>query len=227
MTRKSAVEAAAPALSPSARRRMREKEERHETILRAAEHLFVTQGYHHTSVENVADRAEVSVGTVYFYFKNKEDILLQLFSEGVHALRAVLGRAFQEADTPEAGFEAAGLAFFEVFCIDHPEKVAIVFKESVGQSRMLEAARRDTLEKLTRDVHTALMAVSEYRGLSFKNSHSARVVTVGILGIYQRVAYQYLMWADNDAPGELATIGRDAVDFIMGGLSQFKPDAVS
>lgn len=213
------------ALSPSAKRRMREKEQRHETILRAAEHLFIKQGYHCTSVENIADRAEVSVGTVYFYFKNKEDILLQLFSEGVRTLRHILGKAFREADTPEAGFEAAGIAFYEEFCIKHSEKVAFVFKESVGQSRVLEESRRTMLKKLTEDVHTALLAVSESLGLSFKSSRSARVVTVGILGIYERVAYQYLMWADDIAPEELSTIGRDAVDFIMGGLSQFKADA--
>lgn len=209
-------------LSPSAVRRMREKEQRYETLLRAAEHLFVHKGYHETSVENIADRAEVSVGTVYFYFKNKEELLLKLFSEGVYTLRAILGQAFMQADKPEKGFEAAGIAFFDEFCIKHPGKVAIVFKEAVGQSRLLEEARRTMLRKLTDDVYTALLTVSESLGIVYNNPRTAQVVAVGILGIYERVAYQYLMWADEHDKNELGTIGRDAVNFIMGGLSEFK-----
>jgi AcrR family transcriptional regulator len=209
-------------LSPSAMRRMREKEQRYETLLRAAEYLFVHRGYHETSVENIADRAEVSVGTVYFYFKNKEELLLKLFSEGVHTLRVILGQAFLKAKKPEEGFQAAGIAFFDEFCKKHPGKVAIVFKEAVGQSRLLEEARRVMLQKLTDDVYAALLIVSKALGIVYSNPRTAQVVAVGILGIYERVAYQYLMWADDHDKKDLGTIGRDAVNFIMGGLSKFK-----
>ena len=211
-----------PSLSPSAMRRLREKEQRYETLLRAAEYLFVHKGYHETSVENIADRAEVSVGTVYLYFKNKEELLLKLFSEGVHTLRVILGKAFMKAEKPEDGFRAAGIAFFDVFCKKHPGKVAIVFKEAVGQSQLLEEARRVVLQKLTDDVYNALLAVSESLGIVYTNPRTAKVVAVGILGIYERVAYQYLMWSDEHDKKELSTIGRDAVDFIMGGLGEFK-----
>lgn len=209
-------------LSPSARRRQREKEQRYRTLLDAAEHLFVTQGYHQTSVEAIAERAEVSVGTVYFYFKNKEDLLVRLFSEGVYTLRVILGRAYASGKRPEDGFRAAGIAFYDDFCVNHPAKVAIVFKEAVGQSQALEEARRTMLKKLNDDVYSALLVVSESLGLTYKTPRSAQVIAVGILGIYERVAYQYLMWADDSDPAALGAIGRDAVDFIMGGLTQFK-----
>jgi AcrR family transcriptional regulator len=173
-------------------------------------------------VENIADRAEVSVGTVYFYFKNKEELLIKLFSEGVYTLRSILGNAFQKCDRPETGFQAAGIAFFDEFCKFHPGKVAILFKESVGQSTALEEERRTMLKRLTNDVHTALRTVNESLGIVYKNPHSSEVVAVGILGLYERVAYQYLMWADGTDQTELGTIGKDAVNFIMGGLNQFK-----
>lgn len=209
-------------LSPSAKRRLREKEQRYESLLRSAEHLFVTQGYHQTSVEAIAERAEVSVGTVYFYFKNKEELLVKLFSEGVYTLRKILGKAFLNAEKPEDGFRAAGIAFYDEFCFNHPEKVAIVFKEAVGQSQLLEDARRTMLKKLNDDVYSALLVVSESLGLKYKTPRSAQVIAVGILGIYERVAYQYLMWAEDPNSKDLGTIGRDAVEFIMGGLKQFK-----
>lgn len=209
-------------LSPSAKRRLREKEQRYRTLLDAAEQLFVTQGYHQTSVEAIAERAEVSVGTVYFYFKNKEELLVRLFSEGVYTLRMILGKAYVSADQPEDGFRAAGIAFYDEFCVQHPGKVAIVFKETVGQSQALEEARRTMLKKLNDDVYNALLRVSESLGLAYKTPRSAQVIAVGILGIYERVAYQYLMWTDDSTALDMGSIGRDAVDFIMGGLTQFK-----
>ncbi|MBW2637706.1 MAG: helix-turn-helix transcriptional regulator, partial [Deltaproteobacteria bacterium] len=64
-------------LSRSALRRLREKEQRFKTILSAAETLFARKGYNQTSIEEIADLAEVSTGSVYFYFKNKEDLLIK------------------------------------------------------------------------------------------------------------------------------------------------------
>jgi hypothetical protein len=134
----------------------------------------------------------------------------------------ILGRAYASGNKPEDGFRAAGIAFYDDFCVNHPAKVAIVFKEAVGQSQALEEARRTMLKKLNDDVYSALLVVSESLGLTYKTPRSAQVIAVGILGIYERVAYQYLMWADDSDPAALGAIGRDAVDFIMGGLTQFK-----
>ncbi len=52
--------------SRSALRRLREKEQKYNTILKAAETLFAQKGYHQTSIEEIADLAEVSTGAVYF-----------------------------------------------------------------------------------------------------------------------------------------------------------------
>jgi AcrR family transcriptional regulator len=44
----------------------------------AALHLFITQGYHATSVEEIAGAAGLTKGAVYFYFKSKAGVLLEL-----------------------------------------------------------------------------------------------------------------------------------------------------
>ena len=60
-------------LSKTALRRQREREQRYESILKSAELLFAREGYLQASMERIADSAEVSVGTLYFYFKNKKN----------------------------------------------------------------------------------------------------------------------------------------------------------
>ena len=75
-------------------RREREKEERRQSILRAAREVFFENGFHRATVDDVAERAEVSKGTVYLYFESKETILAHLLLEGLDELIGELELAY-------------------------------------------------------------------------------------------------------------------------------------
>lgn len=51
------------------------KPDKRDAIIEAARQLFTTEGYETTTIAEVAKLAEVAVGTVYLYFKNKVDLL--------------------------------------------------------------------------------------------------------------------------------------------------------
>jgi AcrR family transcriptional regulator len=55
-------------------RRRREKENRKQAILKAARKLFFEKGFKAVTVDNIAQKAELSKGSVYLYFKSKEEI---------------------------------------------------------------------------------------------------------------------------------------------------------
>ena len=74
-------------------RRKREKEERRQSILHAAREVFFEHGLHRATVGDVADRAEVSKGTVYLYFESKEMILALVLLEGLDELVEELEQA--------------------------------------------------------------------------------------------------------------------------------------
>ena len=59
--------------------RLRQKRKREKGILDAAEKLITSKGYINTSIEEIADKAEVGVGTVYNYFQSKPKLLMVLF----------------------------------------------------------------------------------------------------------------------------------------------------
>lgn len=62
-------------------RRQREKEQRREQILDSARELILKHGIHEVSVQQIAKLAELSVGTIYLYFKSKEELFATLQEE--------------------------------------------------------------------------------------------------------------------------------------------------
>ncbi len=69
-------------------RRKRERQERRSQILDAARSLLFAKGLHATSINQIAKQAELGVGTIYFYYKNKEEIFADLQEEGLELLFA-------------------------------------------------------------------------------------------------------------------------------------------
>src|SRR3989442_13400477 len=54
-----------------------------ELILRAATRIFARNGYFNSKVADIARAAEVADGTVYLYFKSKEEILHSIFDQNM------------------------------------------------------------------------------------------------------------------------------------------------
>ena len=98
-------------------RRKREKEERRQSILQAAREVFFENGFHQATVEAVAERAEVSKGTVYLYFESKETILAFLLLEGLRELAKRLEEAYavEETLSVDERLRRLGWAYFRFF----------------------------------------------------------------------------------------------------------------
>jgi TetR/AcrR family fatty acid metabolism transcriptional regulator len=56
-------------------------ENKHQKILQAAIRVFSEKGFYNSRVSEIAKEANVADGTIYLYFKNKDDILISLFEE--------------------------------------------------------------------------------------------------------------------------------------------------
>jgi AcrR family transcriptional regulator len=206
-------------------RRLREKENRFNTILKAAEELFGRKGYHQTSIEEIADLAEVSTGSVYFYFKNKEELLIKLMQEIGHDLRKFMGDEFQKSKYSLDGFRTSSFAFLGDFCLCYPEKISIFFRESVGQSVEVEEQRKRVFVKLTLDIKNAVIKISEGQGKHFVTNLSPELIAVCIVGIYERIACYYLLWQDRSA--DVMQMAQESALFMLGGVnSLFIPDAL-
>ena len=61
---------------------------KHERILEAALKVFAKHGFYSSKVSEIAREAGVADGTIYLYFKNKDDILIKAFEEAMTQLIA-------------------------------------------------------------------------------------------------------------------------------------------
>lgn len=85
-----------------ARKRAPGFEAQREDMLAAAAHLFATQGFSATSMNQVADACGVAKPTLYHYFQDKQALLAQICDSHVHALLALVGEVKAQQLAPEA-----------------------------------------------------------------------------------------------------------------------------
>ncbi len=79
-------------------RRDRDKLRQRQEMLGAALTLFSEKGYHNVSMQEIAEAAEFAIGTLYKFFKNKEDLYKSLILEQAGKFHVALRKALAESD---------------------------------------------------------------------------------------------------------------------------------
>jgi TetR/AcrR family transcriptional regulator len=98
-----------------AERREREREQRRNDIIDAAEKIFFSRGFEEASMDDVAEQAELSKGTLYLYFKSKEELYLAIHLRGNQILRDMFLAASTKFDSGLKNVRAIGQAYYEYY----------------------------------------------------------------------------------------------------------------
>jgi TetR/AcrR family transcriptional regulator len=147
-----------------AERREREKEQRKNDIIDAAERVFFNLGHEIATMDDVAQEAELSKGTLYLYFKNKEDLYLAIHLRGNKILRTLFENAAAKQESGIEKTKAIGRAYVEFYkrypdyfnAMIYYESRNIDFedKDSVAAQCLLEG--KATLEILINAIMTGI-----------------------------------------------------------------------
>ncbi|MBI2874464.1 MAG: TetR/AcrR family transcriptional regulator [Firmicutes bacterium] len=128
------------------------RQERFLAILEAAGEAFSTKGYHRSTMEDVALRAGVAVGTVYLYFPGKEALFVSLLD---HLAQQLLGAVVEARSRVQGVLAKLGASIAQavrVFAANRSQ-ARIVLIEAVGASPAID-------EKLA-SIHTLLAELVE------------------------------------------------------------------
>ena len=186
-------------------------ESKHQKILQAAIKVFSEKGFYNSRVSEIAKEASVADGTIYLYFKNKDDILISLFEEEfakiVRDMRAELARekdALQKikrfaithlsivAHHPHLaevmGVEVRQSTKFMKEYINHP----FIEYLNIIRSVVIEGQEKGLLRKdltpgvMKRALFGALDEMARYWVLSTKKKHSIDEAALQISDIFIR-----------------------------------------
>jgi AcrR family transcriptional regulator len=106
-------------------RKERDAERMRGGILKAAMDIFAKEGYEGVSMRRIADRIEYSPGTIYRYFENKDDIMLQLCYQGFEKLLA-LQYELDKIPDPVERIKTGG-RHYVTFALENPELYELMF----------------------------------------------------------------------------------------------------
>ena len=107
-------------------RKEREKQELKDLILKEAKAVFLEEGYEKTSIRKIADRIEYSPTTIYLYFKDKSELLLELHKQSFHQFFNVLSTVSTISD-PFERLVQTGRRYIE-YGIKNPEEYELKFQ---------------------------------------------------------------------------------------------------
>ena len=111
---------------------MRDPDKPHQ-IIEAAVRVFARKGYFNSRVSDVAREAGIAAGTIYLYFKTKEDILTTLFREKMAEFVSALWKAM--ADQPDAEAKVRRLVHLHFDLLERNPELAEVVQVELRQGQ--------------------------------------------------------------------------------------------
>ncbi|PYZ97284.1 TetR family transcriptional regulator [Alteribacter lacisalsi] len=112
----------------------KKKGKKFEQIIDAAVTVIAQNGYHHSQVSRIAREAGVADGTIYLYFKNKEDILISLFEEKMGSF--VIRSKEQLSEEPDVEQKLKRLIEMHLRQLEADHDLAIVTQLELRQSNL-------------------------------------------------------------------------------------------
>ena len=186
--------------------------DKREAILRAATEVFARNGYFNAKVADVARVAGVADGTVYLYFKSKEEILRSIFDRGVTEVLSEARAIISEASDARERLRRIARLHLERLGADRD--LAVVFQvELRGSTKFMEefsAAGFAEYLRLIRDTFE-----EGQRAGVFRRELNAKIVAKVFFGALDEMATNWIL---SRRRYKLAPLADAALDIILDGV---------
>lgn len=174
------------------------REQRRRELLDAARDVFVAQGYHAASMDEIADHAGVSKPVLYQYFAGKLYLYLAVLDAACERLLTTIDDGSALAPGPYDRVHAVMRAYFAFAC-DPRGDFPLIVRGDMSQ----ESAVRMCVERLDEALTTRISSILT-DGSALPEA-DATLMAAGLLGLAQRSASQWLSTRVGDEPGDWAS----------------------
>ncbi|MBX4269623.1 TetR/AcrR family transcriptional regulator [Clostridium estertheticum] len=114
-------------------------------ILISAKELFIQQGYKKTTIRQIVDKSGVLIGSIYYFFKNKEEIFQSLVLGIFDACDELVSDHFGEKESPV--FQYAFMCAVELQAVEMDERISEIYYEGYSSNTILDKLVSHAAEK--------------------------------------------------------------------------------
>lgn len=187
---------------------------KYEAILRAAAEVFARSGYFNAKVSDVARTAGVADGTVYLYFKNKDDLLTSIFG---WAMGEFIGRARSElADIEDPREKLRRFANLHFSLLEQERDTAIVFQIELRHSTKFMEQFSTTYLAQYLQMLRGIIEEGQQRGI-FRKHLNPKIVAKFLFGALDEMATNWVLSRSNHS---LTAMVEPVLDIFLNGVSE-------
>ena len=178
-------------------------------ILKSAAAAFRRRGYHGASVDEIASALEMTKGNLYYYFKNKEEILFACHEYSLDKLLALMAEVQSEESSPEAKLRRLVLALIHLI-LDDLHGTALTLDPDALSPTLLKRiiAKRDEFDHGIRAIIQQGIDQGAFR------TGDPKMIEFAMMGAVNWIA----KWFDPAGAMTSDQIGDQFADYLVGGL---------
>ncbi len=195
--------------------------DKHRKILQAAVHVFARNGFYNSKVAQIAREAGVADGTIYLYFKNKEDILVQVFVDTMERAVALQEGILRGVEEPVEQLRAFITEHFRAVTSDEAlaEVVTVELRQS---SKFMRATDMKPFGRYL-GILARIIRAGQARGM-FAARLQPRLVARTLFGALDELALEWSMASRRPPVDALA---EHTVDLFLHGMLAQPQDNLS
>ncbi|QHQ80119.1 fatty acid metabolism transcriptional regulator FadR [Bacillus subtilis] len=191
---------------------MKQKRPKYMQIIDAAVEVIAENGYHQSQVSKIAKQAGVADGTIYLYFKNKEDILISLFKEKMGQFIERMEEDIKEKATAKEKLALVISKHFSLLSGDH--NLAIVTQLELRQSNLELRQKINEILKGYLNILDGILTEGIQSG-ELKEGLDVRLARQMIFGTIDETV---TTWVMNDQKYDLAALSDSVLELLVSGI---------
>ncbi|WP_019744090.1 TetR/AcrR family transcriptional regulator [Bacillus altitudinis] len=193
---------------------MKQKRPKYMQIIDAAVVVIAENGYHQSQVSKIAKQAGVADGTIYLYFKNKEDILISLFKEKMGQFIERMEKDIQKKPSAKEKLLLLIREHFRLLSQDH--HLALVTQLELRQSNLELRQKINEVLKGYLNMLDSILTEGKKTG-EFRQNLDVRLARQMVFGTIDETA---TTWVMNDQKYDLPALAESVHDLLLNGIHQ-------
>jgi TetR/AcrR family transcriptional regulator, fatty acid metabolism regulator protein len=191
--------------------------EKYQRILDAAVAVFAEKGFFTARISDIADHASVADGTVYLYFKSKEEILMAVINTAFDAFMQQARSELEKIADPAQRLRR--LAFLHLHALGSNRNLAVVFQMELRQSTrfLSEFSHHHMIEYL--ELARAAIIDGQASGM-FRREVPAKIAANCFFGALDEMV---TTWVLNEHDYRLSNVADTVVEIFLKGMREGNP----